>query len=142
VCFRTPEPLLDAWVRDLGLENLAPRRLEPCFEAVERAMRVEEVPVEMRSHSTVLFDRGATRLGYPLEPLRRNTSGCCGCSRCNFVCPQGAKMSVDLSYLPRAVAAGARVYSQCLVDAIDVEGDRAVGVRGRVLDGNEHTTGA
>lgn len=105
-------------------------------------MHVEEVPVEMRSHSTVLFDRGATKLGYPLKPLRRNTSGCRGCSRCNFVCPHGAKLSVDISYLPRAVAAGARIYSGCLVEKVETKNGRAVGVRGRILNGNESYTGA
>jgi choline dehydrogenase-like flavoprotein len=44
-------------------------------------------------------------------------------------------MSVDISYLPRALARGARVYSDCLVDRILTRGDRAVGVSGALLDG-------
>ena len=40
------------------------------------------------------------------EFLRRNVRGCKGCSRCNFGCPHQAKLSVDLSYLPRAIEAG------------------------------------
>jgi choline dehydrogenase-like flavoprotein len=81
-----------------------------------------------------MFALGAKRRGYELEPMRRNTKGCNGCGRCNFGCPHGAKMSVDMTYLPRAVAAGARIYSDCRIEKIVVRGRRAVGVRGRLLD--------
>jgi choline dehydrogenase-like flavoprotein len=135
VCFRTPDRILDMWVHDRGLPGLSPRDMEPHFDDVEEAVHVEEVPVHMRSRSTELFDEGATKLGYPLKPLRRNTKGCQGCSRCNFGCPEGAKLSVDLSYLPRAARAGAQIWSDCRVERVIIERGRAVGVRGRVLNG-------
>jgi choline dehydrogenase-like flavoprotein len=114
---------------------MTPKAMEPCFEAVERAVHVEEVPVAMRSRSTTLFAEGTRKLGFEMKPMRRNTKGCNGCGRCNFGCPHGAKMSVDVSYLPRAIAAGARVYSDCLADRILTKGDHAVGVEGVILDG-------
>jgi choline dehydrogenase-like flavoprotein len=133
VCFRTPESVLRVWSADMGLSTLTPRLLEPCFQAVEEAIHVEEVPLGMRSRSTQLFAEGAEKRGYPLRPIRRNTKGCQGCGRCNFGCPHGAKLGVDLTYLPRALAAGAQIWSDCLVERIVTEGSRAVGVRGRVL---------
>ncbi len=133
VCFRIPEPVLREWHDVHGLAEMTPEALEPCHAAVERAVHVEEVPAAMRSRSTVLFARGAEKLGYALKPLRRNTSGCTGLSRCNFGCPKGAKLSVDVTYLPRAVAAGAQIYSDCLVERVVTRGDRAVGVAGRLL---------
>jgi choline dehydrogenase-like flavoprotein len=136
VCFRTPDYILDEWKKDHGLRQLTPKDMEPCFESVEKAVHVETVPVSMRSRSTNLFGEGAERMGFGLKPLRRNTSGCKGCGRCNFGCPEGAKMSVDLSYLPRAMNHGAQVWSDCRVDNIIVEGGKAVGVRGRVLNGD------
>jgi choline dehydrogenase-like flavoprotein len=135
VCFRIPDAVLDVWSKVHGLADMTPARMEPCFEAVERAMHVEEVPVAMRSRSTTLFGDGARKLGFELKPMRRNTKDCNGCGRCNFGCPHGAKQSVDLSYLPRARAAGARMYTDCLVDRIVTKGDHAVGVTGRLLDG-------
>jgi choline dehydrogenase-like flavoprotein len=133
VCFRTPEHVLSEWVSEHGLADLSPQRMAPYFEEVERRIHVETVPVELRSRSTVLFDEGAARLGYRLAPNQRNTRGCCGCARCNFGCPHGAKLSVDLSYLPRAVAAGARIVSGCLVEKVLFRGEQAVGVSGQVL---------
>jgi choline dehydrogenase-like flavoprotein len=135
VCFRIPESVLGVWSRVHGLRDLTPEKMEACFQEVERAIHVEEVPIEMRSKSTALFADGMRRLGHDLKPMRRNTKGCNGCGRCNFGCPHGAKMSVDQSYLPRAVSAGGRIFSDCLVDEVLITGDRATGVAGRTLDG-------
>jgi choline dehydrogenase-like flavoprotein len=134
VCFRVPESVLDFWQHERGLVELTAKHMEPFFEQVERDVHVEEVPVAMRSRSTSLFAEGAEKLGHPLKPLRRNTNGCNGCGRCNFGCPHGAKLSVDVTYLPRAIRAGATVWSDCLVDRVLTRGDRAIGVEGRVLN--------
>lgn len=134
VCFRTPDEVLNEWVHEHGLKDLSPAHMAPFFDEVERRSHVEVVPESMRSLSTVLYEQGARRLGYELAPNQRNTKGCCGCSRCNFGCPHQAKWSVDLTYLPRALAAGARILSDCAVERVLTYGERAVGVRGRLLD--------
>jgi choline dehydrogenase-like flavoprotein len=134
VCFRIPDAVLRAWREDLGLVDYTTEEMEPFHEHVEKAIHVEEVPVDMRSRSTSLFVEGAQKRGIEMKPMSRNTKGCNGCGRCNFGCPHGAKMSVDLSYLPRALAHGAEVFSHCLVEKILMDGDRAVGVRGRILN--------
>ena len=133
VCFRIPDAVLNEWTTDLGLTDYTPEAMEPYFEHVEKAIHVEEVPVDMRSRSTALFAEGAEHLGIEMKPMSRNTKGCNGCGRCNFGCPHNAKLSVDISYLPRAVKAGAQLWSHCLVERISTTGGRAVGVTGRVL---------
>ncbi|MFO0630064.1 MAG: GMC family oxidoreductase [Polyangiales bacterium] len=142
VCFRIPGHVLAHWRDELGLRDYTERGLDEAVAHVEEAIHVEEVPLDMRSRSTQLFAEGARARGIELSPIRRNTRGCDGCGRCNFGCPHGAKMSVDLSYLPRAVAAGAQVWSHALVDRIEMKGRRAVGVRGRLLDGPEGRPGS
>jgi choline dehydrogenase-like flavoprotein len=69
------------------------------------------------------------------KPVRRNTQGCNGCGRCNFGCPHGAKLSVDITYLPRALASGARLIADCRVTDVLTRGGRATGVAGRLLSG-------
>lgn len=135
VCYRIPAPIVDRWERELGLQGYSARGMEPYFERVEKAMLVREVPSSQRSQSTNLFDEGVTKLGHPLKAMRRNMTGCAGHSRCNFGCPRKAKLSVDISYLPRARARGVRIYSDCLVERVSVKGGRASGVEGRVLNG-------
>ncbi len=134
VCLRVPESILAHWVRETGLEELSAKGLDPFYREVEEAVHVEEVPVAMRSRSTVLYGEGAAKLGHPIKPLTRNTKGCNGCGRCNFGCPEQAKMSVDLSYLPRLLAAGGEIWSDCLVQRVVHTNGRASGVRGRLLN--------
>ena len=141
VCFRVNDEVLSRWSKDMGLGELTPAGVDRYYGHVEKALNVEEVPASMRSRSTTLFAEGAAKLGYPLEPMRRNTKGCDGCGRCNFGCPHGAKLSVDLSYLPRAIEAGASVWSDCLIERVMIEGDRAIGVRGRLLNGPDGKRG-
>jgi choline dehydrogenase-like flavoprotein len=142
VCFRTLGPVLRQWSRDLGLVELSEAGMERYFQDVERAVHVEEVPVAMRSRSTTMFAQGAERLGHPLKPMRRNTRNCHGCGRCNFGCPEDAKMSVDRTYLRRALAAGARIYSDLDVERITTRGARAAGVAGRVRNGPTRAPGS
>ena len=49
--------------------------------------------------------------------------------------PQGAKQSTLVSYLPRAVAFGATVVSDCRVDRVLLDRKRATGVRATTIDG-------
>ena len=134
VCFRIPDGVMDHWTRVLGLADYTPAAMEPYFRRVEERIHVEPVPVSMRSQSTALFARGASRLGFELKPMSRNTIDCNGCGRCNVGCPHGAKRSVDLTYLPDAVRHGAEVFSHCLVERVTMRGQRAVGVEGRLLN--------
>lgn len=135
VCFRVREHVLAEWSRHEALAELRPAAMDRWFSMVERDVHVEEVPESMRSRSTRLFIEGGKKLDVPFHSMRRNTRGCNGCGRCNFGCPTVAKMSVDVTYLPRAVAKGAVIVSDALVDRVDLHGDRAVGVTGRLLDG-------
>lgn len=134
VIFRIPEAVHDEWVRDHGLHAFSAASLEPVYREVEEALSVQEVPVEQRSRSTVLFGEGAARMGYGLLPMRRNVVGCKGASRCNFGCPHLAKLSVDRTYLVRARRQGALVVSDCRVERLRLSGARIAGVEGRLLD--------
>ena len=141
VIFRIPEPVLEGWVRDHGLAGLSPEALEPAYRSVETMLSVETVPDALRSRSTRLFEKGAARLGYELKPMRRNIVGCKGSSRCNFGCPHGAKLSVDLNYLVKAREHGALVVSDCRVERLRIESDRITGLEGRLLDADGRRRG-
>ncbi len=135
VCFRIPSGFHARWVEDLGLADFSEAAFEPVYREVEKRVKVAVVPDEMRSLGTRKFVAGAERLGISMSSLRRNTSGCIGNGRCNFGCPSGAKMSVDVSYLPNALHHGARVISDALVERVVIDGGRATGVVGKILGG-------
>ncbi len=141
VCLRVPESVLAEWTKERGLEELSAKGLDPYYREVEEAVHVEEVPIERRSRSTQLFAIGAEKLGHPIKPLTRNTKDCHGCGRCNFGCPEQAKMSVDLSYLPRLLVAGGQIFSDCIVTRVLHQSGRAYGVRGRIFNGPHRAKG-
>ena len=77
------------------------------------------------------MQRGADKLGYAWVPAMRSQKHCCGANNCAFGCPTDAKQSVLVTYVPRLLAAGGRLYSGCKVERILTDGQRAAGVVGR-----------
>jgi choline dehydrogenase-like flavoprotein len=130
-CFRTPEPLLERWRREHGLELDGPA-LEHCYERVEQALSVAEVTPELAGANAAIARRGAERLGWSHGYLRRNARGCVGSGVCAFGCPTSAKQHTGITYLPRARAAGAKVLTGADVRRIVVDGGQVRGAQARL----------
>lgn len=133
-CFRTPTAVLDRWRREFGLP-LDEAGLAPIFDRVEAALSVAEVTPELAGANAAIARRGAERLGWSHGYLRRNARGCVGSGVCVFGCPTSAKQHTGITYLPRALAAGARVVTGADVGRVVVRGGRATGVEARVEGG-------
>ncbi|MET8446092.1 GMC family oxidoreductase [Streptomyces sp. NPDC005209] len=133
-CYRTPDHVLARWSKEFGFapaEDFG-RRLDE----VERTLRVATQPLDVLGGNGRIALAGASALGWGAAPLRRNAPGCKGSCQCVVGCPTGAKQSVQLSVLPDACAAGARIVTgarveRVLVDADRPGGPRAAGVRVR-----------
>ncbi|MGM0576358.1 MAG: GMC family oxidoreductase N-terminal domain-containing protein [Myxococcota bacterium] len=127
-CYRTPRSVLEHWSRDLGLEGLSPERMAPYFERVEEVLEVG--PNEMRylGGPARVVARGCEALGYSHGPLQRNAPGCDAQALCCFGCPTDAKRSTNVSYVPRALRAGALLVTGARVDRILVRQGTAYGV--------------
>lgn len=135
-CFRLPEDVFDRWKRVTGVGDLHYADLLPHFDAVEQMLHVGDTPWELMGRNNQLFAEGAQRLGYRGRPLRGNRLNCRGAGVCVWGCPNGAKQSTNLNYLPQAVAAGAEIYSSARVSRVllDDTRRRAIGVGGELLD--------
>ncbi len=127
VCYRTPPDVLDEWER-LGVP-FAREEIDRAFESVEETIQVRATREEVLGGSARAFRRGLEKLGLPAHPMKRNTPDCDGCCRCIFGCPEDHKKAIHLSYVPRALQHGARVYAECRAEELLLEGSRAVGVR-------------
>jgi len=134
--WRTPEKILARWDREDALDRITARDLEPYFERVERRIHVAHQDEGSIGRDNELLRIGAERKGWKVIPNLRNQLHCPGSNNCAFGCPTGAKQSALVSYIPRALHFGARVYSDVRVDKILHDGKRAVGVRGRVVNAN------
>ncbi len=127
-CFRAPDAVLDDWRQRFGIEWA--RDLGPDFAEAEEFLRVTRLDPERMGRNGQLAMEGAAAIGAGGGPISRNAGNCVQCSSCPFGCRIDAKRGMHVSYLPRAVAAGARVRANVHVDRVLLEDGRAVGVRG------------
>jgi choline dehydrogenase-like flavoprotein len=131
---RVADAVLAHWARRHGVEGLDAGALAPHFEAVERRLSVKpDVLEEINANNRTLWD-GCAKLGWSRALVPRNVSGCLRLGYCGLGCPLGAKTSMDRTYLPDAVTAGARIYANVRVTRIDAEGRRAIAVHGEARD--------
>ncbi|KOG67148.1 oxidoreductase [Streptomyces antibioticus] len=139
-CYRTPEHVVARWLGHHGFA--AAEGFAAHLDEVERALRVAPQPLDVLGANGRLALAGARELGWTAAPLRRNAPGCRGSCQCVVGCPTGAKQSVQLSVLPEACAAGARIVTgarvrRILTDRDGPAGPRAAGVLARRPDGSE-----
>ncbi len=131
-CLRPRPEVLLGWGRDFGLQRLSPDALAPYFDEVESVLEVGPSTAQAIGRAGALIARGADALGWSHHPLPRNAPGCDGQGLCFFGCPTGAKRSTDVSFVPRALEAGAQLVTGVRVERVLVEAGRAVGVAGTV----------
>ncbi len=125
-CFRGPEPVLASWREQHGIEWATDLAAE--FAAAEEFLRVTPVDVERMGRNGQLAMEGAAALGASGGPISRNAGSCVQCSSCPFGCKIDAKRGMQVSYLPRAVAAGARLRTGVEAHRILMADGRATGV--------------
>ncbi len=125
-CFRAPDPVLEEWSRRFGIDWATDLSEE--FAAAEQFLRVTPVDPERMGRNGQLAMEGAAAIGASGGPIARNAGNCVQCSSCPFGCEIDAKRGMHVSYLPRAVAAGARLRTGVEAQRVLVENGRATGV--------------
>jgi choline dehydrogenase-like flavoprotein len=132
-CFRAPGPVLADWRQRFGIGWAG--ELDPQFAAAEEFLRVTPVDPERMGRNGQLAMEGAAAIGASGGPIPRNAGRCVQCSSCPFGCEIDAKRGMHVSYLPRAVAAGARLRTGVEARRVLVEGGRVAGVSCAVATG-------
>jgi choline dehydrogenase-like flavoprotein len=134
MCWRTPEKVLQRWRWEMGLTDLTPKNLEPFFEKVEERINVAPQSPESLGRGDMLFRQAADKLGWLIHPNRRNQKGCTGEGICIFGCPTDRKQSVLITYIPRALDKGARLYTDVKALKVKIKNRIAQSVEARILD--------
>jgi choline dehydrogenase-like flavoprotein len=140
-CYRAPDYVLEAWRRDFGVESIEEPAMRPYFEQVESKLNVQPVPDATYGNNSRFFERGAQALGFAGARIPRNARGCLGTGVCALGCPQDAKQAMHVSYVPRALAAGASLYTRCRAERVLTSNGRAFGVVASLLDRSDRQTG-
>ena len=135
---RTPGPILDKWRAEFGIHDLSPADLAPSLDRVEAALGVKPIPEEQVNPLNQVIRRGCQALGWHGHVQRHNREPCPDCSAgCVLGCPRSepgtGKQSMAVTYVPQALEAGARLYSDCSAQTILMENGRAIGVMASLL---------
>lgn len=130
-CFRVPDTVLAEW-RGRGFPDVfSAAGLDPWFKGVEAELQVGPGgPKELGKIAEIIAE-GARQLGGTHHALPRNAPGCDGQGVCPFGCPTDAKRSTNVSYVPRALRAGASLFTGMPVTRIHMRGEQAVAVEAR-----------
>jgi choline dehydrogenase-like flavoprotein len=139
-CFRTPSDLHEKWTTEFALPMLTEEALAPHFARVEKTINVQPSDWKVMARSNTFCDEVLSAEGIPGKPLLRNVVNCKGCGLCCYGCTSGAKQSMDVSYIPKAMQAGAWVYTRALAKKLVRKGNRITGIEGRFLDKRGYPT--
>lgn len=133
ICARAPDFVLDEWCTGHALRQTTRTDLDPHYSAVGDFLGIAPTPEPVLGRRNTLFREGCDKLGYGSEPISRNVKGCRGSGECFTGCRSRAKQSMDISYVPAALRAGARLLSSARVEQVFASGRRALGVEGRIV---------
>jgi choline dehydrogenase-like flavoprotein len=134
--WRTPERILERWHREDGVLAVLPGEMDRYFARVEKFISSSRQDPWTIGRDNKLLKEGADKKGWAVVDNIRNQFHCAGTNNCAFGCPTGAKRSTLVTYIPRALAFGARVYSDCRVERLRRRGKRILGVEGHVVREN------
>jgi choline dehydrogenase-like flavoprotein len=120
VMLRTPDWVLGEWAAEHGTEGMGPADLAPVFDLVERETHALPVPDDAHNPSNRILLDGARALGWSAFSGSVNARGCVRCGMCGLGCRYQARQGPTAVYVPRALAAGARLYADVRADRIEV----------------------
>ncbi|WP_411279329.1 GMC family oxidoreductase N-terminal domain-containing protein [Gemmatimonas sp.] len=120
IMLRTPEFVLDQWATESGVYGMTPREMGAVFERVEREVHASAVPADAHSANNRILLDGARSLGWKVSTAQINAVNCVRCGFCGVGCRHDAKQSTLVTYVPRALVAGATLYADTHVDRLEV----------------------
>jgi choline dehydrogenase-like flavoprotein len=125
---RPPDYVIDEWSRKLGIPGVSMDDLAPHLDRVGEEVHARTAPPDAHSPSNLAILHGSAALNWSAKPGMMNARGCVRAGTCSLGCRYDAKQGGLLTYLPRAFAAQARLYTGASVERIEViERDRAPG---------------
>lgn len=147
ITLRTPDCVLDEWADEHRTEGMRPADMAPIFTRLEDEIHARVVPDDAHAPANRIILDGAAALGWRAQAAAINARDCVRAGTCGLGCRYGAKQSALVTFIPRALAAGARLVSDARVERVEIVERRARGagraatppkkrVHGMLLDGD------
>ncbi|MCG2580206.1 MAG: GMC family oxidoreductase [Marinobacter sp.] len=121
--FRTPEPTLNYWADNFGLESLRPEAMKPWFDGREERHTVSPWLTDPNVNNDILR-QGCDKLGYSWNVIPRNVKGCWNLGYCGVGCPTNAKQGALTTTIPGALDNDARLFHGLRADKLVMKQDR------------------
>jgi choline dehydrogenase-like flavoprotein len=129
ITWRLPDAVLARWIDEFGLgATFDNDQLHACFAELEQDLSARPTALDRIGGNGDALRRGANELGYTSKPTHRTERDCEGSGRCLEGCIRSRRQSMNHSFVPAALAAGARLYTEARVDSLERDGDRVTGV--------------
>jgi len=142
IIHRVPEEIRRLWCVEHGAgELLRESELARVYDELDRELSVGPAPEDVLGENSKRMRAGVEALRLRGNTIRRNVDGCRGSAHCHQGCPTARRQSMNNSFVPRAIEAGATLYSTCKAEQIVEKGGRAIGVIGRFFDRLTRRTG-
>ena len=129
-----PEGVLRHWTGKYGLEDFAPAQFKRFEEDALADLSANRIPDDMVNKANRLLRDGGEALGFRGEVLMHNRVGCRGLGTCMLGCPVHAKRNPRMVALPKAVEAGARIFTRARAVKISKAKQELKEVTVRTLD--------
>ena len=129
-----PEGVLHHWSTKYGLEDFAPERFGPFEQAALEDLSASRIPEELVNVANNKLRQGAEGLGLRGELMMHNRVGCRGLGTCLIGCPVHAKQNPRMVAIPKAVEAGARIFTRARAVKISKASKELKEVSVRTLD--------
>lgn len=125
--FRTPDDTLAYWQAHFGLQDYRSDALAPWFAQAEARLGIAPWGAPPNENNELLR-RGAQRLGWHSDAIRRNVRDCWNLGSCGLGCPTNAKQSMLVTTIPAALERGARLLVETRAQAFDLRSGRIAGL--------------
>jgi len=129
-----PEGVLHHWATKYGLEDFAPQRFKRFHDDALADLSASHIPDSMVNAANNKVRQGAEALGLRGEVMMHNRVGCRGLGTCMLGCPIFAKRNPRMVALPKAIDAGARIFTRARAVKVGKSGEDIKEVTVRTLD--------
>ncbi len=120
IMLRTPPYVLEQWARESGVYGMSASDMAPIFDRLESDVHSRTVPLDAHSANNRILLEGAAALGWRTTSAAINANGCIRCGFCGVGCRHDAKQSTLVTFVPRALAAGATLYANAHVSRVEL----------------------
>jgi choline dehydrogenase-like flavoprotein len=128
------EGVLHHWATKYGLEDFAPERFRRFQDDALGDLSASHIPEGLINRANNKLRQGAEALGLRGEVMMHNRVGCAGLGTCLIGCPIDAKRSPRVVALPKAMEAGARIFTRARAVRISKAGQELKELTVRTLD--------